>query len=364
MIPDIGGYLNGAVIDHETPIFRGAGNLPVLAPDGSYFFLGISIEGGTVLTFGDRTNDNLVFLGANYKSTAQNSPSQFIFLETAVFDSWLLQENGNPPTSEKWQLISFGDWTAPKDAATSIENNSFETHIQFQVGVSIFIDFCTKLKQKNDPLCGRLLLIAQVIAEQDDASNADEDTSSEGGGGLEEGERDEEDDDVVVVTVTGTALPQVKKRKPKKKKDPNAKGERRSDRNFVKKLNQEIDAITPAEPKFQMPRRGRKSVSGAKKKVEPAVKPKQKDNPKIKTKDDPAPPKINKRSRSADDAKDADYETVRTPMQPPVAFTTPIPAAEAYTFETAMSQQDRILTFQERFANFLFNKAERYKNGG
>jgi hypothetical protein len=141
MIADIGGYLKGSLVDMETSIFRGTGNLPALAPEGKFFFLGVSIEGGDVLTFGDINNDDLVFLAANYDPTSGESLSQLIFLEKKLLDSWLL-ENGNPPTSEEWCIVSFSDWEPTND---NNRLNAFGTLKEFQQGCAIFVEFCVKL---------------------------------------------------------------------------------------------------------------------------------------------------------------------------------------------------------------------------
>ena len=170
MIAAITGYLAGAKIDKETPIFRGVGNLSVLAPDGSFLFLGVSISDGIVLTFGDQTNDDVVFLAANYEPTGNESLSQLIFLEKAIFESWLLQ-NGNPPRSEEWCLIPFSDWIAANDSTKTRETNCFADATTFQVGCSTFIRHCTKMKQEKDPLFYRLLLIPQVDEEDDSKLN-------------------------------------------------------------------------------------------------------------------------------------------------------------------------------------------------
>ena len=353
MIADIGGFLAGAVVDKETPIFRGAGNLSVLSQDGCYFFLGISIVGGTVLTFGDQTSDDLVFVAANYEPKAENSLSQLIFLKKGVFEPWFLQD-GNPPPSEEWFLISFGDFIATNDSTKrSDQKNSFENSQKFQVGLSIFIKYCTNLKKNKDPLYNSLLLIS--VNDEVDANNLS--------GGLNETENEEDDD--IEATAVGGVEHQVGKRKPSKKKDPNAVGVRSSDRNFVKRLNQmdakELEA--PSNSGFQMPRRGgRKSASGGDGSKKKDEKTKPKNDPKTNKKDNPAPPKIDKRLRLG--ADDTDNCELSAPKKiTPAAYTTPIPAAALYTFDVAMTQQDRILDYQERFSNFIFGAAERYKNG-
>ena len=362
MIATITGYLAGAKVDKETPIFRGVGNLSVLAPDESFFFLGVS-TGSTVLTFGDQTNDDLVFLAANYEPTAKESLSQLVFLEKVVFESWLLND-GNPPQSEEWCLIPFRDWTATNNSSSKTsETNSFKDLTTFQMSCAKFIRYCTQLKQDNDPFFNRLLLIPQV----------DEEDSKLDRNGSSEDENGEEEHDGEIVITGSSAEPKKAPRKSRKKRDPNAKGERSSDRQFANKLNDD----DPLRPPFQMPKRDLKSAGSSKKTKATAKQRGQKKEPKKRTlanKEPPAPAKSysSKRSLSDNDSMDVDDGTPSEPSKNPKARVVGTPfvsntrmtANQDDAFDIVMSQQDKVLSYQQKFAGFIFGAAERYSNRG
>jgi hypothetical protein len=372
MIASITGYLAGAKVDKETPIFRGVGNLSVLAPDESFFFLGVSIAGSIALTFGDQTNDDLVFLAANYEPTAKESLSQLVFLEKAVFESWFLND-GNPPQSEEWCLIPFCDWTATNNSNSKInETNSFKDTTTFQASCATFIRHCTKLKQENDPFFNRLLLIRQVDEED---SKLDRHESSEDENEEEEHDGEDGKDDGEVGITGSSAEPKKTPRKPREKRDPNAKGERSSDRQFAIKLN----GHDPLRPPFQMPKRDLKPAGGSAKKTTKATakQSKQKKESKKRTltnTDPPAPAKVYppKRSLCDNDSMDVDDGTPSVPPKNPKArvvgtpfvSNTPMTVNQDDAFDIVMAQQDKVLSYQQKFAGFIFGAAERYSNRG
>jgi hypothetical protein len=301
---------------------------------------------GPVLTFGDKTNDNIVFIAANYKESAGQELYQLIYLEQELFQSWIL--NGrSPPKSEEWILISFLDWQANHEPSQdTFPETTFENVAAFQMGCALFIQYCANLRDQKDPLCERLLLNAPAV---DDESQSENDLD----------DRDDENEDAVELLQE-----QPKEAKSRKRRDPNAQPTRASDRIFTNTINRDEDEDPPQRAQvadFQMPKRGRKSA--ASKKKESSARKKN----ASETKKAPARRREIK-STKVDDAGFVAITSVlpKTPLvstTPVLSTATPISAAPAYTFDVGMAQQDRILDYLERSANFIFDKAERYKFG-
>ena len=325
-------------------------------PENCYLFLGVSINNSPILTFGDKSNNNSVFIAANYQESAGNELSQLIYLEHELFQSWI-SDGGSPPKSEEWILISFLDWQVNPDLHHDQSmTTSFETITAFQTGCALFIQHCANLRDQNDPICALLLLI--VPTNDDD--------------------HDDEDEHAVeiinehAVEFINEQSTEVKRRR---RNDPNAQPSRASDRLFTHRLNQDNDddpsfQLNRGDTDFKMPTRGRKPPA-AKKKASSTGK---KNASGTKKNNNPlAPParRTSAKSQNVDDTFIAGADILRSmPPKPPMVFTTPVvstaapvTSAPAYTFEVGMAQQDRILDFLERSANFVFDKAERYKFG-
>ena len=369
MSADLGGYLNGAIIDKETSLFRGAGNLPALVQNEScFFFLGVSIvEEGSALIFGDQANENLIFLAAIYQPIDNESLSQLIFLDKAVFEAWLLHEDGNPPNSDDWHLLSFNDWKVTNHAIDSNRREtSFENLASFQTGCAIFIQYCLNLKATNDPLSNQLLKLSQV---DDEGSSSDDSEKDENEGDTSNDEGVEKDD--------GLDMPRPKTTVKKTRKDPNEKGQRSSDRVLIRRMNINDDPLVADNAAatdnggFKIRQRGRKPAGGSKNKKKAASAAKTNNGAKggnQKKQLDPPLTLNNKRPRGAkldsgvvDDNYHHDSLPPRTPGVPPrTPGVVEEPRSAEESFDLVMSQQYKVLGYQEKVAGFLFGAAERY----
>ena len=366
-------YLTGAIVDCGTPVFLGYGNFPALVPENNGLFLGITILGqpNLTLTFGDQLEgDNLVFMAANYRPNMENSLSLLIFLEKPVFDAWFLcdEVDSKIPTVEEWCNINFSDWIKDNSHSEKVAKNGLNTYTDFTTSCSKFIQHLMSKKVGNldeeDEVYKCMLLAPNFNLKSNDAGSAEENNLENEEGNVD-GEgfgNDEGLEEEIVVLEQAELLAKADKRK---KRDPNEKGSRSSNRVFVKGTYSkglskaaETNTQDPRLDNFVMPQRGSKR-KGTTAKVQ-------------KNKE---PPKTTAEKKQRGPRKQPDQPT--TPADPvksviviqntPANLQTPTRNAsvedDSKTFDKFMSQQDKVLEYQNKFAGFLFGYSERYASG-
>ena len=379
-------YLSGALVDCATSVFQGYGNLPRIVPENNGFFLGVDIISPSygAITFGDQMEgETLVFVAANCRPNADNSLSLLIYLEKSTFDTWLVceEESSKAPTEGDWCIVQFSDWVKENQGAKQFKS-CFSSPKEFTTGCSKFIKQLMEMKDNLDTGSGvyksiflmpprndvKVGEVSSSDASDDERGEAEEDNSTENEGG-EKGEDNDDNEDGNEETEVAPKADDQKGKTTKRSTDPNVNPPRKSSRVYVRTTyskglkdisNNGLEDL--ASGGFVMPPapkgtgKGKQKGAGKGKQKGPQKTPTD-NNKKLKAPAKKVPPKT------------PPVTTLTEPvMKTPATKSTPVktwetPNNDSNTFDTFMSQQNKVLDYQNKFAGFLFGYSERYASG-